>query len=550
MGNGTQKISDREPTNHPRLSFVTSSLFPLLLTILALLLRLYRLDYHDYWDDEIFTTLASRPPLTTIYLSLSSYCIHPPLYYMILHLWHIFGEDIVTSRMFSVLVGTLCVPALYWLGRLLISPSVGLLAAAMMTIAPSHIMHSQQARMYPLVALLVIVAPMLFYQAWKYGGWWRWLWCGSIVAMAFYVHVYAPFSILAFNVWALAETYWSVNAEPSAPIGKKISCMIQAIGSKPLRVRWLGLIGAQVFGLIAFLPFAPQMYSDIYKPIIRWLIGNGPFDWLPAFVEQSNGATLMLQTHGTIINLLGLTSLILATAAILLTFVFSVRRTVFFRVHKDFDDSRSMLVLLHALIWTPIVVSTVLSLTFKPILVPRYLIGIMPPLLLLMAWGAISFWHRLNVRILALGFAVSMVVGLVSLYPTTPQHNNRIEMSQWLVEQQQPGDAIAYTYWHVFDTMLVASPNLDNLYVAPGPVCDTPFWRDRTAYTQWHTPEHIQPVSEFAPRYRRVWLSMTIYDHDFAYHQQVDQRWLEEHGRLVEKFVFDDTTVFLYSDFR
>lgn len=524
-------------------------IIPVILTMLALALRLNHLGYHDYWDDEIVTTLLARPALTTIYQTLSAYDIHPPLYYMLVHLWRVFGDDIVTLRLLSVVIGTLCVPALYWLGCMLINRPVGVLAALFLAVNPSHIVHSQQARMYPLVTLLIILATLLFVSAWQRGGWYRWLWCGILVAAGFYTHVYVPFSILAFNVWAAWETYQETRSSESTHINN-IRRTIHAIRAPGrLRVRWIGLIGAQFLGLVAFVPFVPHMYRMVDMPVTKWLVHNGPFDWLPAFIEHSNGATLVMHTTRgqTVLDIIqtngpGIASLVIAFVAVFATLWHNVRAVWY----ASDTHTQSMRVLLLALVWTPIVVATTISLTYKPLLLSRYLIGLLPPLALLMAWSVVQGWHIRKVRIIGLAFAASMLVCVTLMYASSPHRNERIATAHWLVAQQQPGDAMVHTYWHMFDTMMLTYPHLDHMYIAPGPAYTESFWQGRATYIKWHTPQHITPVAEFAPRYRRVWLALTIFDHDYAYHQQVDQGWLEANGKLVDAFDFGGTTVFLY----
>lgn len=524
-------------------------IIPVILTMLALALRLYHLGYHDYWDDEIITAQAARPPLVTIYQTLSEYSIHPPLYYMLVHFWRVLGDDIVTLRLLSVVIGTLCVPALYWLGSKLMSKPVGVLAAMIVALAPSHIVHSQQARMYPLITLLIILAMLLFVSAWQRGGWYRWGWCGVLVAAGFYTHVYVPFSILAFNVWAVWETYQQSGSSEKT-FANKIRCTVQAVRVPgTLRARWIGLIGAQLLGVAAFLPFIPHMYRMVHMPVTKWLVQNGPFDWLPAFIEHTNGATLVMHTTRgqTVLDIIQTNGPVIASLVIAFIAVFATLWHSFRAVRYASDKHKqSIRVLLLALVWVPIVVATTISLAYKPIVLSRYLIGILPPFALLMAWSVVQSWHYRGVRVLAVAFAASMVICLSLMYTSSPNHNERIATVTWLADQQQPGDALVHTYWHTFYTMMMTHPELDHMYVAPGPVYNESFWQGRAEYVEWRTPQHIKPVAEFAPRYRRVWLALTIFDHDYAYHQQVDQGWLEEHGQLVDEFDFGGTTVFLY----
>ncbi|NJN67418.1 MAG: hypothetical protein HC884_12250 [Chloroflexaceae bacterium] len=497
------------------------------LTLLALGLRLYQLSTHSYWDDEIVTSIAARPPVGTIFWSSSTYSPHHlPLYYIIVHLWMSLGDGLVMLRMPSVLMGTACVPLLYLLGRELLPAPVPLIAAALLAVSPNQIVHSQQARMYPLLTLVVIIATLLFLRAWRNGGWLRWLWFGLSMMVGFSTHIYAPFSLLAFPVWALLDSLRQRRFEAS---------------------RWVGLIAAQALGVVAFLPLVPGMLHTVAstkQPF--WIASNTPFDWMPALIECTSGATFIMQAYRDhpvrdLFFFVGLGSMVVGATAVLLTLWYSVREA-----RRD-PAERPTWLLLHALLWTPVAVATFISLTIKPILVSRYLIGISPPLLLLMAWMVVRCWRVRGVRVLALLFAASVGAVLVFVYPDAPRPNQRVALVTSLIEQQEPGDAIAYGHWHLFDTSFAFYPDAEDVYVLPGPAQDVAFWSRRVAYMGWNYPDHIQPVSEFAPRYRRVWLALNIYDYDFEHHRQVHQSWLEQHGRLVERVVFDEgTTVWGY----
>src|SRR5262249_11931112 len=164
-----------------------------LLTLLALALRLYRLDYRDYFDDEVITTFVARQPLADIYRNVMANDSHPPFYHMLLHVWRAgFGESLTALRLFSVVTSTACVPLVYRLGFLLTSRSAALVAAALMAIAPFQIYHGQQARMYPLLALIVLLTSLAFVRAWRDGSWWRWLLFGLCVAAGLHTHIYFP----------------------------------------------------------------------------------------------------------------------------------------------------------------------------------------------------------------------------------------------------------------------------------------------------------------------------------------------------------------------
>lgn len=498
---------------HPAVALV-------LIMLLAVALRLYKLDYRDYWDDEIVSTIASRPPLVDIFQSLSHYSIHPPFYYMLLHGWMALGEDLVTLRLLSVLIGTVSVLLTYLLGRTLVSHPVGLVAAGLMALSPFQVFHGQQARMYPLLTLLIIVATLLFLWAWRHGGWYRWLAFALCVTAGFYTHVYFPFSLLAFDVWALYSTRQAGRID---------------------RSRWAGLVLAQALGAAAFLPFLPQLLNTTGDVISWfWIRPNTPFDWLLALVSLSNHATFAMRPDTPAWYLL--LTFFPAVAAVLLTLIYSLREA------RRHPDERTIWVLLHCLIWTPIVVATLISLTVKPILVDRYLGGLSVPLYLLMAWMFLRYWRKRTLQVVAGVFVASCLATLAYAYPETRQQSAMLRLVNAVAEQRQPGDAVVYTDFQALDASLLMHPEQQHTYIAPGRSnwANAAYWTDRIAYMRWQHPPGIAPVEAFAPRYERVWLVLTLYGPDLPYHQQVSQQWLEDHGRLVQTTDFERGVAFLY----
>lgn len=490
-----------------------------LMTGLALALRLYKLGYHDYWDDEVISTFAARLPPAEIFYSVMINDVHPPLYHILLHFWIVlFGDGLLTIRLFSVLVSTVCVPLTYLLGRELVNRQVGLVAAALMAIAPFQIYHGQQARMYPLLTLVVLLATLLFVRAWRAGGWLRWLCFGLCVAAGFYTHVYFPFSLLALNLWALYETYRQRRID---------------------KQRWTGLIAAQLLGVLVFLPFVPQMYTTTTRISQSfWIKSASAFDWIFALLSLSNNATVAAGTDVSTWYLV--ITYIPGVAAVLLTLLYSLRE---FRNHTD---ERSTWGLLHLLLWTTIVVATALSLTIQPILLDRSLIGISSALYLLMAWMFVRYWRVRIIQIVALAFVLSCIASLAFAYPDSPRQNNLIRMADYLARESGPNDAIVYADWQSFDTAALVQPEQQNVYVLPGPSGETVWWTRRMQMMRWHSPQNVQPVAEFAPRYERVWLVFTLYTPNLEYHREANQGWLEEHGRLIQSFDFERAVVFLY----
>jgi len=133
-----------------------------LLLMLALALRLYRLDGQSLWNDEGTSVALAARDLATITRN-AAHDIHPPLYYYALHFWvKLWGNSEVAVRSLSALYGALTVLIVYGLARRLYGWRVAIVAGALAAISPLQVYYSQEARMYAQVTLLGALSFWLF----------------------------------------------------------------------------------------------------------------------------------------------------------------------------------------------------------------------------------------------------------------------------------------------------------------------------------------------------------------------------------------------------
>lgn len=125
-----------------------------IILLLAILLRFYRIDAQSLWADEGSSVVLASRPFTTIVQS-AARDIHPPLYYFSLRIWvGLLGKSEIALRSLSALYGLALVALTFILGRKLFGPGVGLLSAFLAAISPFQIYYSQETRMYILAAML------------------------------------------------------------------------------------------------------------------------------------------------------------------------------------------------------------------------------------------------------------------------------------------------------------------------------------------------------------------------------------------------------------
>ena len=147
--------SDPTQAHDPRVGQVLALVA---IILLALALRLFRLGAGSIWYDEgvsLYLAGLSIPAL----VAHTAGDIHPPLYYILLHVWlRLAGNSQFVAAFFSLFFGILLIPATYLLARRLLGAQVALLAALLVALSPYHLWYSQEMRMYTLGALLGVLS--------------------------------------------------------------------------------------------------------------------------------------------------------------------------------------------------------------------------------------------------------------------------------------------------------------------------------------------------------------------------------------------------------
>jgi mannosyltransferase len=133
------------------------------LTVLAALLRFYRIGHQGFWFDEGNTALEVRYSLGQMLTLIKHYESTPPLYYCVAWLWaKVFGSGEAGLRSLSAVCGVLTVPVAYGAAAKLVSKRAGVIAAALTAASPLLIWYGQEARAYELVVLLTAATLLTF----------------------------------------------------------------------------------------------------------------------------------------------------------------------------------------------------------------------------------------------------------------------------------------------------------------------------------------------------------------------------------------------------
>lgn len=138
------------------------------LFIFSLILRLLSINQSNIKplmrNDEEFTMNLIQNNFITV-IDITSQDVHPPLYYFLARIWGLVtGMSIVNIRLFSVLLGAVTVPLLFYVSKSLVEDRVALIASLLLATSTFHIFQSQKARMYALFLLFALLSTHYYIQ--------------------------------------------------------------------------------------------------------------------------------------------------------------------------------------------------------------------------------------------------------------------------------------------------------------------------------------------------------------------------------------------------
>ncbi len=204
------------PPDRSRLTSFTRPIFWGVVTCLALILLLLQADTRGIWQDEGLTLYQIRLPYAGI-LANQIPVAHvmtpntvPPFFFLVLATWgRLFGFDLWTLRLFSILCTLVVLFLLYQVGKRVADARVGRIAALLTAVSPVMWWYAQELRMY---AFLLLPATLSF------GLLWRWYHgCGDsrlnalaytiTVAVMVWTHYIAFYLVAAQVLWIALVLY-------------------------------------------------------------------------------------------------------------------------------------------------------------------------------------------------------------------------------------------------------------------------------------------------------------------------------------------------------
>ena len=348
---------------------------------LAAFLRFYKLDLQSLWVDELFSANLSSPNLSfTEVLNNFKKTAHPPFYFILLFLFtKIFGGTSIAIKSLSAILGVLGVLSIYKLGKELLNKNIGIIASGLLAFNYFHIYYSQEARMYALLFLLATWSFYLLVKFIKEPSIRKAIYFGIFASLVIHTH-YFGLLILGAQISILA--YYVIIPYAISRIKFIKYCCIS--------------------GLIIFIS---------YLPVFKSLEGHskGTSLWIPR-VHYNSLQEVFISFFGRSEVVV---ILIVITVLLFLIKISNLKNTKSFKL----DPVNNKWVFSTVIIMTWIVVGILIpvyrSNAKVPIIIDRYFIHLLTPILLMCSIGLYSIKNK----VLRNGFLMTIVLfSLINLF--------------------------------------------------------------------------------------------------------------------------------------
>ncbi len=155
-------MTDLAPTSVRGIEVRRAAAAPIALMALALVLRLYRLGAQSLWFDETYTAWIARLPPARAWEALLADGVHPPLFYLLQTAARGWAGSEFGLRLPSALAGSAATPLLFFLADRWIGRRAAWLAGLLAALSPFGVWHSQDARMYAMLATANVACLLAF----------------------------------------------------------------------------------------------------------------------------------------------------------------------------------------------------------------------------------------------------------------------------------------------------------------------------------------------------------------------------------------------------
>jgi hypothetical protein len=239
--------------------------------LIGFFLRFYTFDQKSLWMDEIYTFNDSRDNFKgqLNFYSENPTFLHPPLFFMMTHLFYPFEKPERELRIIPLIFGILSVPMIYLLARQF-SSSIAIPCALSLALMTYHISLTQDARSYTLLMFFGMVGIFFFM---KHLQTQKKVYL-FFVALSFAILFHTSYSSILFIAFSQILWFYRTDVDQKLP---------------PLSSFFI-LNGLILFFCLPWLTFLASHYKgqpvadlrNVQEPLSFWSIQYGILhDWLP-----------------------------------------------------------------------------------------------------------------------------------------------------------------------------------------------------------------------------------------------------------------------------
>ena len=327
-------------------------------TAVAVVTTALLIGHKSMWGDEAFSVQLARLDPASFWQVVSNRQANMSLYSLVLKAWLGLGDSEAVVRTLSALAAVGAVAVVAVLGSRLFGRCVGIIAGLLLAGNAFLVHYAQEARGYTLALLLVAVSTLLFVRLVESGSTAVWVSYVAAGALSLYAHFFAALVIAAHAVSLVAVSDRTARRRALSAIA-----LVAVLGA-PLAL----FVVTRDAGQVDLVP------------------GASPYRIAAAFGALSGGTVPMLA-------LFGLGSLLALS-------------TLWRTRHELREQERWRYVLVLSWLIVPVAGSLLINLV-KPFFMTRYLIVVLPPLVILVALGLRS----LRTRVAVAAAAALLVLG-------------------------------------------------------------------------------------------------------------------------------------------
>ena len=259
-------------------------LFLFLCLVLGFALRFHAFDRKSLWMDEIYTYLDSGDDFRgqIQFYEKNPTFLHPPLFFVLTHLFYPFEKPERDLRIIPVIFGTLSIPMFYMLAGCY-SPALAVPCALTLTFMTYHVSLSQDGRAHVLTLFLAMGA---LYFLMRHLGTSRRRYL-VFSALSYSASFYTSYSAIPFMVFS--QLMWFYRIGPDQPKPRASSFLFLNGSILVLCAPWLVFLLAHYRGQ----PFADPFHTEAAGSF--WSICHGIlYDWVPFLPLLIASALLLL----------------------------------------------------------------------------------------------------------------------------------------------------------------------------------------------------------------------------------------------------------------